>query len=310
MRRETQNILLVLVGGALLKISFTGTYLLYVKPAHQYWLIAGGLIMVLLAVVSIGRDLLAARHADAGAGSTASATDGVHAAHATPVDTVTAHIASPDAPAGAQAGPQGGGGEHSSAPQGAHGPAGGQTSASDAHESDHGDHNHSARSAWLLLLPVLAIFLIAPPALGSDSVMRGDNRAAASRSSGTDGSALFPAIPQSDIVSIAMSDFAARAAWDSGGSLNGRTVRLTGFIVVQGDDTFLARLSIACCAADAFPVKVKLDGPAASGLANDTWVEVTGQVQPGSATKETDYVPTLSVEGVTEITQPENPYEQ
>ncbi|MGQ0839598.1 TIGR03943 family putative permease subunit [Actinokineospora sp.] len=253
MRRETQNILLILVGGALLKISFTGTYLLYVKPAHQPWLIAGGLIMVTLAAVSIGRDLLAARE---------------------------------DETAGADHH------EH------------------DGSDAEHDDHNHSARSAWMLLLPVLAIFLIAPPALGSDSVMRGDNRAAASRASGTDGSSVFPPIPQGDVVSVTMSDFAARAAWDSGNSLNGRNVRLVGFIVVQDTDTFLARLSIACCAADAFPVKVKLDGPGTAGLANDTWIEAVGQVQPGTATKESDYVPTLSITGLAPIAQPENPYEQ
>ncbi|PWW56068.1 uncharacterized protein DUF1980, partial [Actinokineospora spheciospongiae] len=60
MRRETQNVLLVLVGGALLKIALTGTYLLYVKPSHQYWLIAGGIVMLLLAAVSITRDLVSA----------------------------------------------------------------------------------------------------------------------------------------------------------------------------------------------------------------------------------------------------------
>jgi uncharacterized repeat protein (TIGR03943 family) len=177
--------------------------------------------------------------------------------------------------------------------------------------SDHGDHehNHSARSAWLLLLPVMAIFLIAPPALGSDSVMRTDNSAAASRASGTDGSSLFPPLPQGEVITVAMSDFAARAAWDSGNSLENRTIRLTGFIVVQDEDVYLARLSIACCAADAFPVKVKLVGSGTSGLSNDMWVEAVGQVQMGTATKETDYVPTFTVTGLSEIPEPENPYE-
>ncbi|CRK55561.1 hypothetical protein [Alloactinosynnema sp. L-07] len=273
MRRETQNILLILVGGALLKISFTSTYLLYVKPAHQPWLIGGGLVMVILAAVSIARDLWPAK--PTAAVSTAS-TDGDS----------TAEFAADGHAAG-----------HDDSGHAGH-----------DHDDD-GEHHHPARSAWLLLMPVLAIFLIAPPALGADSVMRNDNRAAASRSSGTDGSSLFPPLPKGDVVSIAMSDFAARAAWDSGKSLDNRTVKLTGFVVAQGETRYLARLSIACCAADAFPVKVKLDGPGAGGLANDTWLEVTGQVQPGTATKDTDYVPSLTVDGMVQIPQPENPYE-
>ncbi|HEY0499884.1 MAG TPA: TIGR03943 family protein, partial [Kutzneria sp.] len=63
MRRETQNILLVLLGGALLKIALNGTYLNYVKPALQPWLIVSGAIMVLLAGVAITTDILKARRA-------------------------------------------------------------------------------------------------------------------------------------------------------------------------------------------------------------------------------------------------------
>ncbi|GGS41365.1 TIGR03943 family putative permease subunit [Actinokineospora fastidiosa] len=274
MRRETQNILLILAGGALLKISFTGAYLQYVKPAHLPWLVGGGLVMVALAVISIGRDLIGPRP------ERAETPDGTHERIDTPVDQADAAVTADPSHAGHD------------------------------HGADHeGEHNHSARSAWLLLLPVLAIFLIAPPALGADSVMRTDNSAAASRASGTDGRSLFPPLPQGEVISVAMSDFAARAAWDSGDSLKDRTVRLTGFIVAQEDAVYLARLSIACCAADAFPVKVKLDGEGTSALENDMWVEAVGQVQMGTATKETDYVPTLTVTGLSQIPQPENPYE-
>lgn len=266
MRRETQNILLILAGGALLKISFSGAYLQYVKPAHLPWLVGGGVVMVALAVVSIARDLIGTR-------TPAESHDETHSSSAAPQ------------------------------PEHHH-----EQHRDQEQHHDH-EHNHSARSAWLLLLPVMAIFLIAPPALGADSVMRTDNSAAASRASGTDGSSVFPPLPQGEVISVAMSDFAARAAWDSGNSLENRTIRLTGFIVVQEDDVYLARLSIACCAADAFPVKVKLDGSGASGLTNDMWVEAVGQVQMGTATKETDFVPTFTVTGVSEIPEPENPYE-
>jgi uncharacterized repeat protein (TIGR03943 family) len=234
MRRETQNILLVLLGGALLKISFTGTYLRYVKPSHQWLLIAAGAVMVLLALVSIVRDLIA--------------------------------------------------------------------------RAAEGGHHHSLASSWLLILPVLAIFLVAPPALGSDSVARSatTNRASVPE----DGSALFPPLPVGDVVALPLSDFASRAAWDSGHSLNDRSVKLTGFVVHDGDSVYVARLAIACCAADAFPVKVKLeDNPEAGGLPNDTWVETTVTVKPGTATKQNDYVPAATVSDVRQVPQPEDPYE-
>ncbi len=238
MRRETQNILLVLLGGALLKISFTGTYLRYVKPSHQWMLIAAGMIMVLLALVSIARDLLNAR-AEAAAGE---------------------------------------------------------------------GHHHSSPSTWLLLLPVLAVFLIGPPALGSDSVQRAANTSRAAAPS--DGSALFPPLPAGDAIPLPLSEFATRAAWDSGNSLNDRGIKLTGFVVHDGDSTYVARLAIACCAADAFPIKVKYeDSPAIAALPNDTWVEATTIVKPGTATKGNDYVPSASATEVNQIPQPEDPYE-
>lgn len=236
MRRETQNVLLILLGGALLKISFTGTFLRYVKPSHKWLLIAAGGIMVGLALVSILRDL------------------------------VNARVASSEG------------------------------------------HHHSSRSAWLLLLPVLAVFLVAPPALGADSVA-GTSAAPRSSSAQEDGSALFPPLPAGEVVDVPLSDFASRAAWDRGNSLDGRAVRLTGFVVHDGSATYVARLVIACCAADAFPVKVKLDNPQVTGLRNDTWVDITATVVPGSATRANDFVPSATVVDVREIAAPEDPYE-
>jgi uncharacterized repeat protein (TIGR03943 family) len=238
-RRETQNILLVLLGGALLKISFTGAYLRYVKPSHQWLLITGGAIMVGLALVAIVRDLIEFRKAPA-------------------------------------AGPA----EH--------------------------EHNHPARSAWLLLLPVLAVFLVAPPALGADSVQRA---ASANATAPDDGTAVFPSLPPGEVVALPLGDFVARAAWDQDRSVHNRRVRLTGFVVHDGEASYLARLAIACCAADAFPVKVKLAGQDLSDLANDTWIEVVGTLQPGSSTRENGHVPTLSVVSMERIPQPEDPYE-
>jgi len=236
-RRETQNILLVLLGGALLKISFTGTYLRYVKPAHQWLLIVGGVVMLVLAAVSIVRDVTARRHVE------------------------------------------------------------------------HPDHDHSTRSAWLLVLPVLAVFLVAPPALGSDSVERAGDAAPRATASADDGSALFPALPPGDVLPLTLSEFVERAAWDSADSLDGRRIRLTGFVVHEEQRVHLARFAIGCCAADAYPVKVALDGADLSGHPDDSWLRTVVELVPGSSTKANGYVPTVTVHSVHPIPEPEDPYE-
>ncbi|TCO50863.1 TIGR03943 family putative permease subunit [Actinocrispum wychmicini] len=240
MRRETQNILLVLLGGALLKISLNGTYLRYVKPTQLPWLIAAGTIMVAVAFISIGRDIIAARRPDG------------------PVDV---------------------------------------------------GHHHGSHSTWLLLLPVLAVFLIAPPALGEDSVNRAAARTPPAPSASSSEDFGFPPLPAGDVIDQRMRDFVERAAWDKSGSLNTRSVRLTGFIAHKGPDTFLARMTISCCAADAYPVKVKLDGPSLDTLAGDQWVQATVRIHPGTANKDTAYVPTATLQNLQLTQQPEDPYE-
>ncbi|WP_158892776.1 TIGR03943 family putative permease subunit [Amycolatopsis anabasis] len=244
MRRETQNILLILLGGALLKIALNGDYLRYVRPAHQPWVIGGGAVMLALGAIAIVRDVLAARRAAA----------------ADPLD----------------------------------------------HGHDHGAH--SARSAWLLMVPVLAVFLIAPPALGSDSVARSQARLPSSSAQALDAQA-FPPLPPGDVVPLSVSVFVTRAGWDSTGSLNGRTVSLSGFVVHSGGSTLLARMVISCCAADARPQTVRLDGPGVAALPADTWIEAVGQVVPGSSTRENGMTPTLTLSNVRRVPAPEDPYE-
>lgn len=236
MKRETQNILLILLGGALVKIAVNGDYLRYVKPAQQPWIIAGGAVMVLLGAVAIVRDLVASR---------------------------TAH--------------------------------------------EHDGHAHSARPAWLLLVPVLAVFLVAPPALGADSVIRTEARAPASAAAAN--AAAFPPLPAGNVVPLTVNEFVSRAGWDSAGTLNGRTVSLTGFVVHTDGSTLLARLVISCCAADAFPVTVRLRGGEADHLASDAWIRVTGQVVPGTATKDNSYTPDFAPASLTSVPTPKDPYE-
>lgn len=230
MRRETQNVLLVLTGGALLKIALGGSYLRYVKPAQQPLLIAAGVIILLLAGVAIVRDIRAARP-----------TPGCEGGH--------------------------------------------------------------GRSSWLLVLPVLAIFVVAPPALGSDSVRRDSGRVAQQERT-----AEFPPLPPGRVVPLQLNEFVVRAGWDSRDSLRGRTVRLTGFVVRDEQGVRLARMVITCCAADASPLTVELRG-AGGGLRSDDWLEVTGTLVPGTASEANDYQPTLRVTSLRHIPEPDHPYE-
>ncbi|GAA3362025.1 TIGR03943 family putative permease subunit [Saccharopolyspora gregorii] len=260
MRRETQNLLLVLLGGALLKIALTGTYLRYVKPALFPWLIGTGVVMVLLAAVAIVRDIRAAR-------ARARADD---------------PFAAPPEPH-----------EHEPA--------------------EHAAHEHRGRSPWMLLLPVFAIFLVAPPALGADSIGRGQQTAAPERPTGA--SALFDELPPGPAPELSVSEFITRVVWDGSGALEQRAVRLRGFVVHPADGparTQLARMRISCCAADASPVLIDLAGPAADALATtpqDSWIEVTGTLRAGSATEANGQVPTFDITGARGIPAPDDPYE-
>lgn len=281
MRRETQNILLILLGGALVKITLNGDYLRYVKPAQQPWIITGGAVMVLLGAVAIVRDLLAAR---AGARAVPGAAPAERHDHSPDPGSVGAPTLT-------------------SAPD--HGPARGSDLAP-APADDHG-HSHSARPAWLLLVPVLAVFLVAPPALGADSVIRTEARVPASAAAAN--AAAFPPLPTGNVVPLSVNEFVSRAGWDTSGTLNGRAISLTGFVVHTGGNTLLARLVISCCAADAFPVTVRIRGGEADHLAADAWIRVTGEVVPGTATKNNSYTPDFTPTEVATVPAPKDPYE-
>lgn len=57
MSRETENAILLLVGVSTLIIAVTGTFTRYVKPSLLPWLLASAVLLVVLALVSIGRDI-------------------------------------------------------------------------------------------------------------------------------------------------------------------------------------------------------------------------------------------------------------
>jgi uncharacterized repeat protein (TIGR03943 family) len=242
--RDTQSVLLVLVGGAVIRISVDDTFLRYVKDWMRPALLAAGAVLVVLGLVSLWREHLARRPA-----------------------------AAPDDP--------------------------------ELVADEHGHHDDAGpRVAWLLLLPVLAIFLVAPPALGSYTASR--SAAAAPAQPDSD----FAPLPAGDPVTTTLTDFADRAIWDGGRSLDGRRVRLVGFVTPRPAGGFyLTRITITCCAADARPIRLAVPD-AEQALPADTWVAVTGTYGGrDQAAATADQVPVIRATSVDPVATPSEPYE-
>ncbi|WP_340377297.1 TIGR03943 family protein [Streptomyces sp. SS7] len=168
----------------------------------------------------------------------------------------------------------------------------------------HGAHPEP-RISWLLVLPLLALILVAPPALGSYSATR-------------TGTALqeplaYPALPATDPLPLGLVDYAGRAVYDHGRTLEGRTVRLTGFIALDHDGTpYLVRMALNCCAADAQPVKVALTGAIPPVLQPDTWLTVTGTYTPRSTRDPVNNgpIPYLKITAAAPTPEPRDPYDE
>ena len=235
MNRQAQAVILLLVGGAILRASVTDLYLRYVKEGLRPFLIAAGVLLVAAAAATLWYELRSRREADHDDGH----------AHAEP------------------------------------------------------------RVAWLLVLPVFALLLVAPPALGSYAA----NRAGTALQETSD----FAPLAAGDPVAVSLIDYATRAVYDEGRSLAGRRVQIRGFVMV-GDDgaPYLARMILSCCAADARPVKIGLDGAVPTGLAADSWLEVVGRYTARSTKDSVNdgVIPFLDVEEARPIAAPTNQYDE
>ena len=256
MNRQAQAVIMLLLGGAVLRTTFTDTYLRYVKEGLRPFLIVAGALLVAAAVMTLWYDLR---------GSRPGATD------ATPDD------------------------EH------------GKTGDGDGHGHGHGHGHHEPRVGWLLLFPVLGLLLVVPPALGSYAAGQAGTVLTA-QSADSD----YPPLPAGDPAPVSLLDYASRALFDSGKSLTGRNLLLTGFVTPGPDgQPMLARMVLTCCAADGRPIKVGLTGGTPVSVPADTWVKVIGvysdRTAKDSVNKAT--VPYVEVRSWQEITAPKQPYE-
>jgi len=242
MRRDAQHVLLVLVGGVLVKIVLDGSYLRYVRPWSAVPVLLAGAVLIVVAVIALVRDLRAR----------------------------------PAAP----------------------------TRDAEHHEHDHGPDGRAGPAAWLLVLPVLALLLVVPPALGSAALGGSGARAAPAVATPAD-----EPLPPGDSPALGLLDVVSRTAADPHGPITQRVIMITGFLVpaartpphgATGLD--VARLVISCCAADASAVRVHLADPEGvlggvgpGGAEGDRWVAIRGRVVAGTGTAADGHVPTLSV---------------
>jgi uncharacterized repeat protein (TIGR03943 family) len=252
--RQAQAVVMLLLGGAIVKASVTGTYLRYVKDGLRPFLIAAGVLLLAAAIMTLWYDL----RAPAGAPT--------------------------DRPAR-------------------------RPEDRDGHREDDGHRHagHEPRVGWLLLLPVLGLLLVAPPALGAYAAGQAGSVLTAQNQDPD-----YPPLPAGDPAPIGLLDYASRAVFDDGRSMTGRTLALTGFVTSAPDgQPMLARIVLTCCAADGRPIKVGLVGNTPNTVPADTWVRVVGTY---AARRDKDPVngadvPYLHVSTWQEIDAPKDPYE-
>ncbi|CAL9514671.1 hypothetical protein SUDANB1_03698 [Streptomyces sp. enrichment culture] len=169
------------------------------------------------------------------------------------------------------------------------------------------DHHHrEPRVSWLLTLPVLALILVAPPALGSYSAAH--TGTALTKPFG------FPALPTGDApLRLAVADYAGRAIYDDGRALRDRELKITGFVTLDRKGApYLVRMGLNCCAADAQPVKIALTGDVPPVLRPDTWLEITGTYTPRRTKDPVNDgpIPYLEVTTARPVPTPHDPYDE
>ena len=179
--------------------------------------------------------------------------------------------------------------------------------AGDSHAPSGDSHAHrEPRVSWLLVLPLLALVLVAPPAAGSYTAMR-------------TGAALqeqpwgYPKLPADGTLRLSVADYAGRAVYDKGRALAGRPLKVTGFLAFDDSGTpYLVRMALNCCAADAQPVKIALTGELPAVLQPDTWIEVTGTYTPKRTEDPLNgtAVPYLQVTTTKPVKAPQDPYDE
>ncbi len=174
----------------------------------------------------------------------------------------------------------------------------------EGHDGGHG-HRHRPWLTWLLLIPIAMVAFVAPPPLDASGASPQPAAVSAPQRRA------FPPLPPGPAPTVSLPETVMRAAADSTNSLNGRSITLTGFALHHSGGVDIGRVVIVCCAADAQLARIHLSGSgatAAAGYPDDTWLQIQGQIVPGSSHAEDGFIPTLAVASVTRIDKPAHTY--
>ncbi|MET7452716.1 TIGR03943 family protein [Streptomyces sp. NPDC005574] len=271
MNRQAQAAVLFLLGAAMLHAAVTDLFLRYVKAGLRPMLLASGVVLIVAALATAyyeWRQGRAARKADTEQ-PTENGADGADGADE----------------------------DHEVYEDDGHG-----------HGHGHGEGGHrEPRISWLLVLPLFALILVAPPALGSYSAMRTGTALQQSY-----GYAPLPAVT-AEPLRMGLVDYASRAAYGHGSTLRGRRLSITGFVALDRSGApYLVRMALNCCAADAQPVKIALTGSIPPVIQPDTWLQVTGTYTPRQTKDPVNNgrIPYLKVTKATPIPTPKDPYDE
>jgi uncharacterized repeat protein (TIGR03943 family) len=173
----------------------------------------------------------------------------------------------------------------------------------DGHEEDGGEDDHVPRTAWLLFVPSLVFFLIAPPALGANFAQRAQTAAIPAEQ--TRDAVMAPLPESSGPVPLTLDELMYRAAYDDAETLADRQVMIEGFVSHNAEGWYVTQFEMSCCAADAFVMRVRANG--AEAPPDDQWVRVVGTHVPGTG-QDGQTLPELDVESVELIKTPKNQY--
>lgn len=170
--------------------------------------------------------------------------------------------------------------------------------------ADSHDHQHRPGVAWLLLIPIALLAFVVPPAIRPDAASVTEVSTDVLRRP-------FPPLPDGAAPEVSLPDVLIRVAQDTAGTLDDRTITVTGFTMRDGDRTDLARVVIICCAADAQLARIRLSGPAAADVASypeNAWIRVEGKVPAGQSDSSGRTIPTMTVQRVSRTDPPPHPY--
>ena len=172
-----------------------------------------------------------------------------------------------------------------------------------------GGHVHRQGVGWLLMVPIVVLMFVVPPALAA--------RGAGPRVAAVSIDVLrrpFAPLPAERAPTVSLPNLIARAADDTAGTLTNRLITVVGFTFKDGgtvNSLDLARVAITCCAADAQLARIHLGGALAGdaqALAEGSWLQVEGIVASAAPPETGSWIPTLNVSALTRIDPPANPY--